>query len=531
MTETGRALRWVFDGPPGASRAEIARRVARLLYPAAVLSNIGGALVVYLLAVVVIPEPVGLGGAPTRRLDEVLFFAYTSLAVVLGVVAGRRFFTPLRALYGTERPLGEEDQRLVLRAPLRMMRVHVVLWGLASIGWPAVNAFFSPLLALKLGLTVLLAGLTTCTIVYLLTERIFRVAVTSVLSTAVPPGSGTPSVAGRSILAWVLGSGIPVLGVLLTAGTAQITGQTPAQRLIWVMLVLGGITLAVGLLVTLLAAGQVADPVNSLRRALARVERGDLRAEVPVSDGSEIGQLQAGFNHMVAGLRERERLQDLFGRHVGRDVARLALERDVELGGELRHVAVIFVDLIGSTRLAATRPPMQVVSLINEFFAVVVQVVSKHGGWINKFEGDAALAIFGAPLELPDACTRALAAASELSRRLEAEAPEVKAAVGVSAGQAVAGNVGAENRFEYTVVGDPVNEAARLTELAKDTPGRVLASGAVLDDAGPAEAARWHFSGEATVRGRTEPTRLAVPRAATGEAATGEADGRPLPAG
>ena len=476
------------------------------------MSNVGGALVVYLLAFVVIPDPVGFGGNRTRLLDEALFLGYTSAAVVLGVAAGRRSFAPVRDLVRTQRPLDAGEQRMVLRAPLRMMRVHVVLWGLATIGWPAANVFFAPLLAVKLGLTVLLAGLTTCTIVYLLTERICRTAVASVLSTAVPSGSGTPSVAGRSILAWALGSGIPVLGLVLTAGVAEATGHASARRLIWVMLVLGGIALSVGLLITLLAAGGVADPVNSLREATARVERNDLRAEVPVFDGSEIGHLQAGFNHMVAGLRERERLRDLFGRHVGYDVARTALERGVELGGELRQVAVIFVDLIGSTRLAATRPPMQVVGLLNGVFAVVVQVISKHGGWINKFEGDAALAVFGAPLAMTGACTRALAAASELAGRLESEIPAVKAAVGVSAGQAVAGNIGAENRFEYTVIGDPVNEAARLTELAKSTPGRVLASGTVLDAADPAEVTRWRLEGEATMRGRTEPTGLAVPR-------------------
>jgi adenylate cyclase len=508
-------LRRVFDGPAGAGRAQIARRVVWLLYPAGVLSNVGGALVVYLLAVVVIPDPVGSVGHSVRRLDEVLFFVYASTAIVVGVVAGGRSFAPVRALFRTERPLDEDEQRLVLGAPLRMMRVHGVLWGAASIGWAAANVVFSPLLAFKLGVTVLLAGLTTCTIVYLLTERIFRAAVTSVLSTAVPARAGTPSVVGRSVLAWALGSGVPALGMVLTGGIAAATGHASARQLTWVMLVLGGIALAVGLLVTLLAARAVADPIESLRQAIARVEREDLRAEVPVYDGSEIGQLQAGFNHMVVGLRERELLQDLFGRQVGQDVARLALERGVELGGELREIAVIFVDLIGSTRLAATRPPMEVVSLLNDFFAVVVQAVGKYGGWINKFEGDAALAVFGAPVDVPDARTGALATARELARRLEREVPELNAAVGVSAGQAVAGHIGAEKRFEYTVIGDPVNEAARLSELAKDTPGRVLASGDVVDAADPAEAARWRSNGQTTVRGRTRPTRLAVPRVVT----------------
>ncbi|NEA25799.1 adenylate/guanylate cyclase domain-containing protein, partial [Actinomadura bangladeshensis] len=89
-----------------------------------------------------------------------------------------------------------------------------------------------------------------------------------------------------------------------------------------------------------------------------------------------------------------------------------------DLGGELREVAVIFVDIIGSTRLAADRPPAEVVRLLNDFFAVVVEVIGAHGGWINKFEGDAALAIFGAPLALDGAPGRALAASRELARRL-----------------------------------------------------------------------------------------------------------------
>lgn len=510
-TEAGGGLGRVLDGRAGASRAEIERYVDRLLTPATIMSNVLGALVVYLLAVLVIPDPVGFGGHTSTRVNEVLFFGFAPMAMVVGVVASRRSFAPVRALLGTERPLDEDEQRLVLRAPWRMMATHLVLWGVASIGWPAINVFFSPLLALKLGLTCALAGLTTCTIVYLLTERIFRAAVTNVLSTAVPAGSGAPSVVGRSILAWTLGTGIPVLGIVLTGGIAWATGHESARQLIWVMLVLGPLALAVGLLVTVLAARAVADPIDSVRRAIIQVENNDLRTEVPVYDGSEVGQLQAGFNHMVAGLRERELLQDLFGRQVGQDVAKIALERGVELGGEVRRIAVIFVDLIGSTRLAATRPPMEVVSILNEFFAVVVQTVAKHGGWINKFEGDAALAVFGAPLDLPDTCTRALGAARELAHRLDTDVGEVRAAIGVSAGEAVAGHIGAENRFEYTVIGDPVNEAARLSELAKTVPERVLASGAALDGADAAEKAKWRIDGEVTVRGRTQPTRIAVP--------------------
>ena len=143
----------------------------------------------------------------------------------------------------------------------------------------------------------------------------------------------------------------------------------------------------------------MADPVNAVRRAMRRVEGGDLDANVTVYDGTELGQLQSGFNTMVAGLQERERIRDLFGRHVGRDVARAAAATgEVRLGGEVRRVAALFVDLVGSTTLAAQRPPGEVVGLLNRLFAVVVEVVEEHGGWVNKFEGDAALAVFGAPV-------------------------------------------------------------------------------------------------------------------------------------
>ncbi|HET8950802.1 MAG TPA: adenylate/guanylate cyclase domain-containing protein, partial [Solirubrobacteraceae bacterium] len=276
-------------------------------------------------------------------------------------------------------------------------------------------------------------------------------------------------------------------------------------------LVLAGVALLVGSLITWQAARAIADPVRSVRDAVRRVEDGDLDVRVPVFDGSDLGMLQAGFNRMGDGLREREELRDLFGRHVGEDVARAAQERGIELGGEELEVAVLFVDLVGSTSMAAELPPQEVVAKLNEFFGVVIEVVEDHGGWINKFEGDAALAVFGAPLPLDDAAGCALAAGRTLAERIGAGLEGLEAGIGVSAGRAVAGNVGAESRFEYTVIGDPVNEAARLCELAKEADGRVLASAGALERAREEEARRWREDEAVTLRGRREETRIAVP--------------------
>jgi len=268
----------------------------------------------------------------------------------------------------------------------------------------------------------------------------------------------------------------------------------------------------IGGLTACLAAKAASDPVRALRRAVAAVGEGHLDVEVPIYDGTEIGILQAGFNEMVAGLRERERIRDLFGRHVGDDVAMRALSTGVELGGEVRDVAVLFVDVVGSTSLAEKLPPDEVVAVLNRFFDVVIDVVHEYDGWVNKFEGDAALAIWGAPVAVEDRDTRILTAARVMGERLALAVPEVGAGIGVSSGQAVAGNVGAAERYEYTVIGDPVNEAARLTDVAKSVPGGVVANARLVEAAGAEEAARWHGLEPVVVRGRTEPTAIAAPR-------------------
>ena len=182
----------------------------------------------------------------------------------------------------------------------------------------------------------------------------------------------------------------------------------------------------------------------------------------------------------------------------------------MSLGGEEREVAALFVDLVGSTTLAAERPPTEVVALLNRFFRIVVDVVGRNGGLVNKFEGDAALCVFGAPVARPDHAADCLAAARELRERLTAEVPELDFGLGASAGVAVAGNIGAEQRFEYTVIGDPINEAARLCDLAKERPERVLASQTALRAARDAEGALWRLDDSVTLRGRREPTRLAT---------------------
>jgi adenylate cyclase len=185
----------------------------------------------------------------------------------------------------------------------------------------------------------------------------------------------------------------------------------------------------------------------------------------------------------------------------------------VGLHAEIRDITALFVDVIGSTRLALTRPPDEIVDDLNALFAAVVEVVKAEGGWVNKFEGDAALCVFGAPGDQMDHAARALRSARALRARLvdlAAERPDLDTGIGVSSGRAVAGNVGAAERYEYTIIGDPVNEAARLSDLAKTHTGRVLASEATVVSA-LGTAGKWCRRGEEVLRGRNLPTVLYEP--------------------
>ena len=492
-------------------------RVQRQLKSASMAANAAGAVIVFLFLVFALPPPRGLG----HKWELVgLNGGLLALTLVIGLPLASAVLTRLWrerlswAIRGREPTLRERE--LTLRFPVTQQLFVAGLWGVDAIFYVAVNLFFSAQLALGVGVTIVLGGLVTVALGYLLCERLLRPIAALALTSGQPERPQLPGVAARTLLSWTLGAGVVLFGLVLVGISALAFGNFKVAGLSEVVIVLGTVGLIVGLALMIGLADSLADPIEALRTAVARVEQGDFDHDVTVDDGSEVGLLQAGFNRMLAGLREREELRDLFGRQVGEDVVRHALEHGVELGGEAREAAILFVDLEGSTRLAA-RDPTEVVALLNRFFALVVEVVHDHDGWVNKFEGDAALCVFGAPLADGACASKALAAGRLLASRLGQELSEIRAGIGITAGRVVAGNLGAARRFEYTVIGDPVNEAARLSDLAKSEGAGVLASQATLQR-GEAEASRWEITREVTLRGRPQPTTIAVPRSDADEA-------------
>jgi adenylate cyclase len=505
---------WVYGsvllGSAGQTARQLRVRIQVLLTVLLVGTNVIGAVLVFVLSTFVIPGP---DLEPDLRLALAIGVpVYVGVAVFLG--AGWGTAGALRALRWSieDREPDEQERLIALGVPWFLTRIQAGLWLGGTVLFTLLTALLQPSRALTTALTVGIASLVVGGIAFLFTEFALRPVAARALS-----GEQRLSVRGlgvrrRMVLFWSLGTGAPVVGLVVVAILALTRDDISLTKLAIIVLVLGGVVLCFGLLVTALNARAVVAPILAVRNAMEQVEEGNLDVEVQVYDGTELGQLQAGFNQMVAGLRDREKLRDLFGRHVGRDVAEAAALGDVELGGETRVVSVLFVDIVGSTTLATQKEPDEVVDLLNRFFAVVVEEVDRHAGLVNKFIGDAVLAVFGAPVEIDDHATRALAAGRAMAARLAEEVPDLDCGIGVATGEAVAGNVGNESRFEYTVIGDAVNAAARISDLAKKVDRRVLAAQESVDAAGDDEAARWQDHETVTLRGRSSETALAVPK-------------------
>ncbi|WP_425296689.1 adenylate/guanylate cyclase domain-containing protein [Nocardia abscessus] len=186
-------------------------------------------------------------------------------------------------------------------------------------------------------------------------------------------------------------------------------------------------------------------------------------------------------------------------------MAERALARGADLTGDVREVSALFVDVTGSVELSTGLPPQEFVAKLNRLLSIVVAATEENNGLVNKFEGDAALCVFGAPIALRDNATPALRAARRIRDEVIATG-ELDIGIGVARGPVFAGDVGSDTRLEFTVIGDAVNEAARLTAAAKDVPRRILVSQAVIDAAADHESAKWTFYDTIVLRGMKEPT-------------------------
>jgi class 3 adenylate cyclase len=215
--------------------------------------------------------------------------------------------------------------------------------------------------------------------------------------------------------------------------------------------------------------------VDRLLEATDAVKKGDLDARVPITSGDELGKLAGSFNEMMDGLSEREALREAFGAYVDPDVAERVLEEGELIEGQEREVTVMILDVCDFTEFAQRSSARETVTFLNDLLGIAVPCVTEHGGQANKFLGDGLLAVFGAPERLSDHADRAVAAAREIAAKLgEHFGDDVRFGVGVNSGPVVVGSVGGGGRLEFAVIGDPVNVAARVEHLTRETGDVIL---------------------------------------------------------
>src|SRR5262245_61991391 len=238
----------------------------------------------------------------------------------------------------------------------------------------------------------------------------------------------------------------------------------------------GGLGIALGIATAWLLGRLVTEPVDELRRATQAVADGNLDVRIPDLRADEFGLLIDGFNTMVAGLREKRRVEDNFGRHVGTRVAQQILARDRGLGGVEEEITILFVDIRDFTTRSEASAPAEVVALLNLFLAEMVEVIEqRHGGIVNKFRGDGLMALFGEWTGRVDHADAAVAAGQEMLGRVDRindtlhaqGASPLAIGIGIHTGRAVVGSIGSPRRMEYTAIGDAVNVAARVESLTK----------------------------------------------------------------
>src|SRR5262249_21507432 len=270
----------------------------------------------------------------------------------------------------------------------------------------------------------------------------------------------------------------------LYLGFSKQTITNALAHAFWRAVIITAAMVVVGVLGAIGLSNLLSRPIFRLVRGTRAIADGDFNVALPVTSRDELGTLTESFNQMARSLREKEMIKHAFTRYVAREVVEEILKdpEHLVLTGERREATVLFCDIRGFTPMSERMSPEDVVLLLNEFYTLMIETVFKHDGTLDKFLGDAVMAVFGAPIAHPDHAVRAVRTAIAMqqavaglgARRRVAGLDAFEVGIGVALGEVVAGTVGTEERMEYTVIGDSVNVAARLQDRAK--AGSILLS-------------------------------------------------------
>jgi adenylate cyclase len=328
-----------------------------------------------------------------------------------------------------------------------------------------------------------------------------------------------------------IGKAIDLLNRLTQDTAAQAKAEEArAIRLNWIIT---AIATGLGLIFAWVVTRSLVEPIRHLLGGTQAVEKGDLDVEILVHTRDELATLADSFNHMVAGLREKEHIKATFGQYVDPRIVRGLLENQLPAkGGERRVVSVFFSDLAGFTRMCEGLTPDATVRFLNRYFSLMAEVIRARQGIIDKYIGDSVMAFWSPPFADPERHAElCCSAALDQLERLEAfrnelpevlgirfGLPQVNARMGIASGDVTVGNIGSETARGYTVIGDTVNLASRLEQANKFYGTHILVSGETRDLAGNDFVFRELDSLQ--VMGKSEPARVYELIGWTGQAST-----------
>lgn len=486
--------------------------------------ELGSALVisagaVLLVALYVSPAP----GEFSRAL--LLCWLFTVLSFLWSSVRMRRAAGALLAWIARDPGASVDEARdCSVTLPLDFLRCSgwgpVLLGVLPSVAVLAIELGLPLYSAVALTALALLAVGYAAILHFFATELALRPIVAE-LALAGAPSAATP--AGAVSLRWRLLLALPTINVITGAVAAGLVGAGEASFRDAAPAVV--ISIAVAFLVSVGLSGLVAwsllSPVRDLLLATERIRAGDLSARAAVASSGELARLAVSFNEMVAGLIDREALHRALSSYVAPTVAERVLTEGELLAGEEVEATVCFVDIRGFTAFVERATPREAVALVNRLLGLVVPILTAHGGHANKVIGDSVLGVFGVPERLADHADRAVAAAREIA--LTAEGEGLPLGIGLSSGTVLAGTVGEAGRLDFTVMGDPVNVAARVQELTRETGDTILLASSTNDALTPGSAPLAR-RGRFRIRGKALPVELyAVGMSAPAAAARGRA--------
>jgi adenylate cyclase len=287
------------------------------------------------------------------------------------------------------------------------------------------------------------------------------------------------------------------------------------------LLLISGISLAVTLAGAIRIARNITRPVTKLGEAARQIEQGNYDVRVGGVGSDEIGELARAFDRMAEGLAERDRVRGVLDRMASQEIVDQLLDGRIEQGGEERECTVMFVDIRNFTGLVERLAPQQSLQMLNAFLTVVTDTIEVHGGVVDKYLGDGAMALFGAPITRADDARRAMACAlairdevAELEVTLAAKGlPPPKLGIGVNTSSVIAGNIGSPKRLNYTVLGDGVNVASRLEGLTRRYDVPIVVGESTRDLAGDVV---YRELDKVRVRGRVGSLRIFEPLAREG---------------